>query len=386
MGIVGLWPLLQKYGYTASAFRRVPLVPEPATSDESTSEPAIRVDILGSFFPSIRRAYATHTSEAAHSAVEQALLKSGIPKTAVLYLDGEPTAEKEHTHVERAARRSNAAQRAQGSIGGKSKAASSLRIIPVEADVAIANDCQSGDLVVSSDSDMLAYGSVQSLVRPFRGQYLRYDLAGVSECLSMSREQLTALAVVCRNDYNRNIVSLGPQSNYKLIKTLNASEDAETLVKHYLKSSEVVRKNTSDKHFENAIKVSSNEARAGEWPIRRKSHVVLRPQHRLRHMSRFNNIREQLRVNQQQRPDRDVAVDASQKTRSSNMYRTVDKGPAQCPPHQSPNKNRLRKRYSFKSRTRRVEHPQPDTMHMYKWKPWNKYQKVLKLAMWPLPR
>ncbi|KAF9960318.1 hypothetical protein BGZ65_012500, partial [Modicella reniformis] len=81
-------------------------------------------------------------------------------------------------------------------------------------------------------------------------------------------------------------------------------------------------------------------------------------------LGRFSNIREHFSDKKQQRLGRDLDVDASQNAKSFNPYRTVDKGRARCPLHQSGNKYKYRKRYSFKTRTRLVEHPQPDTMRI----------------------
>lgn len=319
--MIGLWPLLEKKGYIAPTSRKVPLIKDPtaadkadsgmdgtntdrmtsdelamgsttdelvmesttnetttsATTDETTTSaitdeaaldeplpgPVMRVDVLGSFFTSVRHAFTTRTADNAHMSVENAILSSGIPKTAILYIDGEQTEEKKSTQDERAEKRTTAAQQAQKvlqtledrldgdrklhkhhfsdatkiinrsfywSLESRQDFAAYLsnngwtvRLCPFEADVAIAAECQPDDFVVSGDSDMIAYGSIQTIIRPFRGKFLRYDLGVVLKHLGMSREQLTALAIVSRNDYNRNISSLGPKSNYDIIKTLEAS-------------------------------------------------------------------------------------------------------------------------------------------------------------------
>jgi len=46
----------------------------------------------------------------------------------------------------------------------------------------------------------------------------------VASHLQLSREQLTALAVLSKNDYNKNISSLGPKTNIKIIRSLDASD------------------------------------------------------------------------------------------------------------------------------------------------------------------
>ena len=90
-----------------------------------------------------------------------------------------------------------------------------------EADVAIARDVQPGDIVISSNSDMMAYASVQTLWRPVsRDLVLGYTMPDVLKTIEFSQNQLTALASVSKNDYQRNIYSLSPASNYSIIKTI----------------------------------------------------------------------------------------------------------------------------------------------------------------------
>jgi len=58
---------------------------------------------------------------------------------------------------------------------------------------------------------------------------------------------------------------------------------------------------------------------------------------------------------------------------STNIYRTVDRPPEQWPnPHESGRVYKYRKRYSFKTRSRVVDHPAPERMTRYKWKAWSK--------------
>lgn len=90
-----------------------------------------------------------------------------------------------------------------------------------EADISIAQDSQPGDIVISSDSDMMAYASVQTLWRLVSHDLLLvYSMPDVLKTIEFTRNQLTALAIVSRNDYQRNIHSLGPASNYSIIKAI----------------------------------------------------------------------------------------------------------------------------------------------------------------------
>ena len=103
-----------------------------------------------------------------------------------------------------------------------------VRICDTEADLAIAADCQPDDVVISTDSDMLAYGSVSILWRPIsKYLVLVYKLVDVCQQLGLSRDHLTTLAVVSLNDYNKNIYSLGPATNCSIIKRLDAQGNTQ---------------------------------------------------------------------------------------------------------------------------------------------------------------
>ncbi|KAF9536987.1 hypothetical protein EC957_009129 [Mortierella hygrophila] len=91
-------------------------------------------------------------------------------------------------------------------------------VCETEADLAMAQDAQPDD-IVSKDSDMMAYQSVKTLWRPVSNNLiLAYKLPDVLATLGITRTQLTALAVVSRNDYHKNIYSLGPAANFSIIK------------------------------------------------------------------------------------------------------------------------------------------------------------------------
>ncbi|KAK3821335.1 MAG: hypothetical protein J3Q66DRAFT_426414 [Benniella sp.] len=409
IGLKGLWDLVKEHGYRALTSLVVPAIQPPTTTgdpptDQATvtqpsTTPVVRVDVLGAFFISIRRAYTSHAYDTAHKVVEQAIQKAGIQKTAILYLDGEPTAEKLTTHSERAQKRVEAAEHAHQILltledrlekrqklhknhfkeATKSinrcfywtletrrdfasymrKNGWTMRLCRFEADVDIASDCRPGDFVISSDSDMMGYGSVGTLIRAFRGKYHCYDMEGVANQLQLSREQLTALAVVSKNDYNKNISSLGPKTNIKIIRSLDGS-DPETLVKGYLKSGQVVVKNEKNQEFENAINVfiKRTQSKRGVDPeqLSTESPQEVHPKYE-ELLVRFRRIQEQLDINKQ----RDCPFDPPNGQSPTNKFKTTDKGPACHPPGQ-PRRRKRRKRYSFKTRTRLIEHPQPDTL------------------------
>ncbi|KAG0090272.1 hypothetical protein BGZ93_009379, partial [Podila epicladia] len=79
-------------------------------------------------------------------------------------------------------------------------------------------------IVISADSDMLAYASTSSLWRPIsKDLFLVYGLDDVRQELALSPAQLTVLAVVSSNDYNKNTYSLGSATNYSIVKNLQGN-------------------------------------------------------------------------------------------------------------------------------------------------------------------
>ena len=78
------------------------------------------------------------------------------------------------------------------------------------------------DWFISADSDMLAYGP--TLWRPVsKGLVLAYNRAELCLILGFSSAQLTALACVSSNDYNKNVYSLGPSTNFSIIRHIGQS-------------------------------------------------------------------------------------------------------------------------------------------------------------------
>lgn len=214
-----------------------------------------------SFFPVIREAYSKHPSNQAHSILEQHLARFGAKSNIVLYVDGGRAVEKEHAREIREAARGKAESRCQRSLDTLEQRITSdlrlrkrhftdvrtslasmfqwplearqafvafmigagwdIRLCKTEADPAIAMDCQASDIVISGDSDMFGYSSITTLWRPIsNGQVLVYRLEDVLRDLGLTRNQLTSLAVVSSNDYNCNIFSLGPSTNYSIMKSI----------------------------------------------------------------------------------------------------------------------------------------------------------------------
>ncbi len=68
---------------------------------------------------------------------------------------------------------------------------------------------------------MAIYTSVHRICRPISGgRFLDYKLQDAVEALGITRKQLCVLGIVSRNDYNRNIPSLGSATNLKLVKEI----------------------------------------------------------------------------------------------------------------------------------------------------------------------
>jgi hypothetical protein len=194
--------------------------------------------------------------------VEQAISRLGPKDNIVLYLDGLPCDEKKETEETRKERRAKALERAEKHlVKFEDRVQNGARIrkqhftnvrknlklgfywtlesrrafaeymrgrhwnvveCPFEADPMIATDCRPGDIVVTRDSDALVYGSIETIWRPTsKGCTLAYSVPGVLTSLGLSRDQLTVLGIVSKNDYQSNLSSLGPVTNFKIVKTLH---------------------------------------------------------------------------------------------------------------------------------------------------------------------
>ncbi|KAI7825676.1 hypothetical protein BC939DRAFT_476118 [Gamsiella multidivaricata] len=159
MGIESLWPFLRKKGYELVLHHQSShLLNLPNAFDHNS---AIRFDILGSFYVTIRYAYSPHPMEDAHC-IEREVRKLGIQASLFFYLDGDPSEEKRLTQVHR----------------------KDLR------------------------------------------KFFVYDVPSAHITLDPSLVQFTVLGIVFKNDYSRNIPSLGSATNYKVIKELDGEEQS----------------------------------------------------------------------------------------------------------------------------------------------------------------
>ncbi|KAF9938601.1 hypothetical protein BGZ65_012553 [Modicella reniformis] len=130
-----------------------------------------------------------------------------------------------------------------------------VRECEYEADVNIASDCKETDIVVTRDSDMLGHSGITTIWRPLSRQgLLIYNVPDLLKCLEMTRHQLTVFCTVSRNDYTRNVPSLGPQANYGIVKSLEG-EDSRDVLQKYLAHEQVVCKNKEQLTFKDACDV-----------------------------------------------------------------------------------------------------------------------------------
>ncbi|KAG0334604.1 hypothetical protein BG000_008191, partial [Podila horticola] len=130
-----------------------------------------------------------------------------------------------------------------------------------EADVALGRDCRPNDIVVSTDSDMLAYDLIQTIARPFSGgRFMMYKKADIIRHMRLDTVyHLQALAVVSRNDYSSNIRSMGFANNVAIIRTCKLEENVQNpvnvIILKYLASDMVQLKNVKAQDFNVPLQV-----------------------------------------------------------------------------------------------------------------------------------
>ncbi|KAF9079164.1 hypothetical protein BGX23_004873, partial [Mortierella sp. AD031] len=252
-------------------------------------------------------------------------------------------------------------------------------VCPSEADIAIAADCQPKDIVVSGDSDMLIYDTVETVWRPLsRGRFLVYELAAVMDHLSISRAKLTTLGIVSKNDYSSNLTRLGISTNYKIVKSLDKTEtDVQKLIQQYLVHPNVVCKNPSAMHFQPATKVfvhrmfSTPDSTMAPQTLGQESTSKDGAQ-QCRTLGdifeRLEALRLQLRESKKSTND---AGQAEEPRDVFNRYDTVDHPPGcRSRSHGSGRPYKYRQRYAIKTRSQLKKHDPPETMKQHQLKPW----------------
>ncbi|KAF9117668.1 hypothetical protein BGX30_005254 [Mortierella sp. GBA39] len=253
MGLAEWFQFVRNKGYDPTILNQATI----ATMDTNKR----RVDVLGASYRVLRDVYSKNPQDRAHALMLKELSRFGSISSLVLYIDGPQAEEKADTFAVREAARKQAVVRCTTSIDTletriqsnqrirkryftdvRTNLSSSFywslscrrelvdflrsagwdaRLCPTEADMEIAKDFEEGDVVISGDSDMLAYATITTLWRPIsKGLFLEYKTADLLLALAVSRAQLTALAVVSKNDYGKNIYSLGPATNYSIVKSI----------------------------------------------------------------------------------------------------------------------------------------------------------------------
>ncbi|KAK3831089.1 MAG: hypothetical protein J3R72DRAFT_248466 [Linnemannia gamsii] len=256
MGLTGWYPFIRK--------KYEPVVLHPTTLNTIPNRRLL--DVLGTCYRVIRDSYSHHPEDVAHGRLEKEISRFGSPQEMRIFIDGDQSLEKRATALERERIRTKALDRTTTSLETlETRVATGSRLrkrhfsdvrsglassfywpkehrmgfaqytrgkgwtvieAETEADVAIAVQAQADDIVISADSDILAYETIKTLWRPVSGgQVLVYSIPALLQSLGITRTQLTALAVVSRNYYNRNIASLGPATNYGIIKDIPGTGD-----------------------------------------------------------------------------------------------------------------------------------------------------------------
>ncbi|KAF9900204.1 hypothetical protein EC991_007789, partial [Linnemannia zychae] len=429
MGLFDWFPLIRKKGYNPNSLHNSNSVLPSLTTGTR------HIDILANCFLVVRTAYTNLPQEAAHRMLEKEIEHFGTKDNLRLYIDGPQAIEKQNTAEVREANRERALKRVAVSLNTfesrlnenkrirkrhhsdiKAGLASSfywshtsrmlfaeymttrgwtVQICTTEADISIAQSIQANDVVISKDSDMLAYGSVVTLWRPVSNNViLEYKVPDLLRTLSFTRAQLTALAVVSRNDYHQNIYSLGPVSNFGIIKKIGQSEDPRVIVAAYLSDSQVIARNTQYSTFENSIRVfvDYQQTPVSSPNLDPLSQTVFQEQRqRYEDLCIRSSSRAQQTVDKQPR-DTFVRLDARPQ-RSFNRYRTVESpafvsnaiaaAAAAAPTlatlpsvpdpegHPALARTRIPKnrgRYSFKTRARKISHTAPPMSKQFKLK------------------
>ncbi|KAF9159624.1 Rad2 nuclease [Actinomortierella ambigua] len=346
-----------------------------AVSTEDNSR--IRVDLLGGFYPTIVWAYRNRPLQEAHDHLTREVLKLGARESLVVYVDGNRPMEKAATHAKRDAISTTSISKAEAIIDQmesrlacdknitKSRLQAATKALntsfkwdreardsfvahlrhqqvevvlcPTEADLKIAQDCGPHDIVVTRDSDLLAYASVHSVWRLIgRGRVLVYNLQDILETVRLSREQFMALCVVSKTDYGTNMQGLAAEMNSKIIRELTAevgSPEPLTIDHSY---------NNLHRRFE-GVKDMIRKRREQLWATKN---------------GRTSAIPTWIRRHQ--------------RGKTYNRFRTIDRPPpisregqdkASAPPllHNA--------RYAFTRRQQRLDHEAPATMIQYKAKP-----------------
>jgi 5'-3' exonuclease len=111
-------------------------------------------------------------------------------------------------------------------------------------------------VVVSGDSDMVVHQDVATVLRPIprSAGYALYTKEAVTRTLELPDPlYLTALGIVCKNDYSRNIHGLGIIRNIELLQKTSCDLDVSKIVDEYVAlASEATGEDVDSSHFDTA--------------------------------------------------------------------------------------------------------------------------------------
>ncbi|KAK3843693.1 MAG: hypothetical protein J3R72DRAFT_107685 [Linnemannia gamsii] len=199
MGLTGWYPFIRK--------KYEPVVLHPTTLNTIPNRRLL--DVLGTCYRVIRDSYSHNPEDVAHGRLEKEISRFGSPQEMRIFIDGDQSLEKRATALERERIRTKALDRTTTSLETlETRVATGSRLrkrhfsdvrsglassfywpkehrmgfaqymrgkgwtvieAETEADVAIALQAQADDIVISADSDMLAYETIKTLWRPVSG-------------------------------------------------------------------------------------------------------------------------------------------------------------------------------------------------------------------------
>ncbi|KAF9343746.1 hypothetical protein BGX26_005246, partial [Mortierella sp. AD094] len=407
MGIEGLWQFLKKKGYSPTLFPAPQHKPLPYAH-------LYHLDLLGAFFAVLRRAYQHFDLQVAHSIVETHLVQSGFHKGfTVIYIDGPSPMEKSATQQLRENKRSTALSNAHDLLSSMEKTFNDggrlrkqkfkalgkamlysfhmdyfLRtslaeflggkgwyvvLCPSEADISIGELCNNDDIVVTGDSDSIAYRNISTIWRPQgRRGYLVYDIPSILLQLGLSRTALTSLAVTCHNDYTHNFQQWGLRQISKFSKSfINVRAMVQAYLTHL---SETVNGVNMD-HFDPAVNIFVELQPTVPVPA---VHPEVNPVVALTSLrgmvQRLESLRQEIKKKRrEQRPALPPGQDSTSSMQRASFirYSTVDRPPLlQPPPHDSGRRYKYRERFAIKTRSRKEHHDPPEVYKQYERKPW----------------
>jgi hypothetical protein len=116
-------------------------------------------------------------------------------------------------------------------------------------------------VVISSDSDLLAYQGVSTLIRPLPHQRRKFGVYKTEDVISAlelpSQSHLTLFASISDNDYSKNLKNLGPARNLLLVRDIQ-QDDLTRMLQDYLEGAGKLLKldvSTQKESFELALRV-----------------------------------------------------------------------------------------------------------------------------------